>query len=79
MICPRCGSNNVVVQAVSHVQTKSHGLLYWLFIGWWLQPILWLFFTLPMLIFRLFGRKKVKTKVKSHAVCQDCGYNFVIK
>jgi len=79
MVCPRCRSENVIVQAVAHVKTKRHGILYWIFIGWWLEPLLWLFLTLPMLIIRLFGSKKVTTKVKSHAVCQTCGYNFVVR
>lgn len=79
MVCKKCGSSNVSVQAVSHVNTKKKGILYWLFIGWWFELLMWIFLTLPMLIFKLFGRsKKVKTKVKSHVVCQDCGYQYQI-
>lgn len=79
MVCPKCGSENVVVQAVGHVRNKKHSIWYWIFIGWWLKPLLWLFLTLPMLIIKLFGSKKVTTKVKSHAVCQACGYNYIVR
>lgn len=79
MICPKCGSENVNVQAVAHVSNKGKGCLYWVFIGWWLEIILWLFLTIPMLFAKLFGGKGgVKTKVKSHAVCQNCGYQWEI-
>ena len=79
MVCKKCGSSNVNVQAVSNVRTKGKGCLYWLFIGWWLEPIMWLLLTIPMLFFKLFGGKgKVRTKVESHAVCQNCGYLWKI-
>ena len=79
MTCPKCGSNNVNVQAVAHVKTKGKGCLYWLIIGWWLELLLWAFLTIPMIFAKLFGGKgKVKTKVKSHAVCQNCGYSWKI-
>ena len=74
MRCPKCGSENVSVQAVTHVKTAGrHGCLYWLFVGWWLQPILWLIFTLPMIIIAIFSPKRVKSKTHSEAVCQNCG------
>lgn len=80
MVCPSCGSSNVNVQAVGHVQTKKKGFLYWIIIGWWLEPLLWLFFTIPMIFAKLFGGKgKVKTKVISHAVCQNCGKQWEVK
>jgi hypothetical protein len=75
MKCPRCGSVNVNVQAVTEVKSKAkHGCIWWLFIGWWLEPILWIFLTLPRLIVALFGgSKKVVSKTHSEAVCQNCG------
>lgn len=76
MVCPKCGSTNVNVQAVGVTKTKKKGCLYWLFIGWWLEMFLWLVLTLPMLIVKLFGHKKVDTKVKSFAVCQNCGHQW---
>lgn len=77
MTCPKCGSNNVNVQMVSETRlvTKHHGILWWLFIGWWWLPVKWLFFTLPALIIKLFRPKRYKT-VSTHRsmfVCQDCG------
>ena len=80
MKCPKCGSENVSAQAVSNTRTKGKGCIYWIFIGWWLELFLWLFLTLPMLFAKLFGGKgKVKTKVESHAVCQNCGYRWKIR
>lgn len=73
MTCPNCGSENVCVQAIGVTKTKRKGCLYWLIFGWWLQPLLWIFFTLPMLLIKLFAHKKITTKTETIAVCQDCG------
>lgn len=78
MKCPKCGSENVNVQAISIVQNKKHGCLYWLFIGWWLEAIMWLFLTLPWLIIKIFKPNKINTKVKSYAVCQNCGHKWKV-
>ena len=82
MKCEKCQSEKVNVQVVSESQlkTKHHGILYWLLIGWWLEMFLWLFLTLPRLIFALFGHKKQKivTKHKNMAVCQECGHTWKI-
>ena len=78
MRCSKCGSNNVNVQAISIVKNKKHGCLYWLCVGWWLEPIMWLFLTLPWLIIKIFKPNKVKTKVKGYAVCQDCGNRWQV-
>lgn len=82
MQCPRCKSNNVNIQMVteSKLKTKHHSLFYWMFIGWWLHLLLWFFLTIPMILGKLFGSKdkKLVTKHKSMAVCQDCGYNWKI-
>lgn len=80
MICPKCGSGNVNVQVVGITKSKGKGCMYWLFIGWWLETILWLCLTIPMLFAKLFGGgKKVKTKVQSHAVCQNCGHSWKVR
>jgi len=80
MQCPKCGSNNVNIQNVQqmYLKNKHHGILYWLFIGWWLQPMLWIFFPLWMLLISIFGDKKQKmvTKNKRMAICQNCGYSW---
>lgn len=55
MKCSKCGSENVTVQVVTEqeLKEKKHGILYWLCIGWWLKPLLWLFLTLPMIIINI--------------------------
>jgi hypothetical protein len=79
MICKKCGSENVNVQMVSETRLKKkHSIIYWILIGWWLELIMWLFLTIPMLIYKLFKPKNYKTKTSHHSmfVCQDYGYNW---
>lgn len=81
MVCPKCGSNNVSIQLInqSHLVTKHHGCLWWLFIGWWWIPAKWLVFTLPAIIFKIFGigkRQKIKNTTYKTAVCQTCGCSW---
>lgn len=80
MICPKCKSENVNVQIVTETKTKKvhHGILWWFFIGWWLETLLWLFLTLPKLLFTLFIPKKQKivTTSKTMCVCQSCGHTW---
>ena len=38
MICPKCGSQKVESQIVTGdilEEEKKHGILWWIFIGWW--------------------------------------------
>lgn len=83
MICPKCGSDNVTVQMVStnELKKKRHGIFYWLLIGWWLKPILWVCLTMPMIIIKIFRPKKYKmiTKHNSMCVCQNCGNSWSAK
>lgn len=79
MICPKCGSENVNIQAVTHVRNKKHGILYWIFIGWWLELFMWIVFTLPWLIIKIFRPKKVTSKTFKMAICQNCGYSWKVK
>lgn len=80
MVCPKCKSENVNVQITNRVKvkTKHHGLFWWLFIGFWWVPIKWMFFTLPALLFAIFGRKKQKVVNKEikTCVCQSCGHSW---
>lgn len=84
MTCPKCGSEKVNVQAISFVKSKNgKGLVWWLCIGWWwifIKLIGWMFFGLLMLIPKLFSKNKtkIKTTVKSVAICQNCGYKWNI-
>ena len=81
MVCSKCGSSHVVVSASATEKSKArHSVVYWLLVGWWLHPILWVVFTLPMLIWRLINpNKKTKTVITTTAVCQACGNTWVIK
>lgn len=76
--CPSCGSSIVHVQATAIQKPQPrHGIVYWLLVGWWLHPILWLWATIPMLIWRLINpNRKTKTEVHSIAVCQSCGKSW---
>ena len=80
LICPKCGSNNVNIQAVSITKNKGKGVGWWIYflcIGWFIELMLWFFLTIPRLIMAMIGKnKKVKTVVKSVAVCQNCGNQF---
>ncbi len=80
MVCPKCGSENVNVQAISETQLKNarHGCVWWLFFGWWWIPIKWIFLFVPALIVKIFGHKKVKleTQHKTMCVCQSCGHGW---
>lgn len=75
--CPRCRSENVNIQAVANARsTRRKGCAYWVFVGWWLEPMLWFFATIPKLIYEIFRKGKTKTKIVSVAVCQNCGYRW---
>ncbi len=80
MVCPKCNSNNVNTNVINEVTLKNqhHGIIWWLFVGWWWVPIKWIVFTLPALIVALFGHKKQKAvnKQKTVCVCQECGYRW---
>ena len=78
MICPKCKSGNVNVQAVSELRRKRKGVLYWLLIGWWLETLMWVFLTLPWLIVKIFSPKKYKSRITNQAVCQNCGYGWKV-
>ena len=80
MVCPKCQSENVSVSVTTEtsLKEKKHGALYWVFIGWWLKPILWFCLTLPMLIIKIFKPKnyKLQNKTQKIAICQSCGHSW---
>lgn len=78
MMCPKCKSENVNVQAVSMVKNKRKGILYWLLIGWWLELIMWIFLTLPWLVIKMFKPNKYKSKIVKQSICQSCGYSWKV-
>lgn len=81
MVCPKCGGDHVNVTVVNEVKEKrKKGALYWIFVGWYWEPIAWIFLTLPKLIIALFRKKKkIVNKTVTYAVCQDCGHRWEVK
>lgn len=82
MQCPKCNSENVNVQIVSDVRSKTdhHSIIWWLLVGWWWIPVKWLFLTIPALFAKIFipKRKKVVTKQINMYVCQNCGHSWKV-
>jgi hypothetical protein len=78
MKCQKCKSENVSVQAVTTTKNKKHGMMYWLLVGWWLEPVMWVFLTVPWLIIKIFKPRKTSSKTHSEAVCQICGNRWKI-
>lgn len=84
MNCPKCKSNNISIQVLNSVELvrKYNSFLWWITIGWLWVLFKWIFFTLPALIFKIFGiGKKYKTRniETKKAVCQNCGYTWNIR
>ncbi|MBQ1437048.1 MAG: hypothetical protein IIZ07_03835 [Ruminococcus sp.] len=82
MLCPKCGSSNVNIQVINEtiLKNKHHGILWWLFIGWWWVPVKWIFLTIPALLAKIFipKRQKAVNRTIKKAVCQNCGYTWDI-
>lgn len=82
MECPKCKSFDVKTQVVTNVEVKNkhHGVIWWICVGWWWIPVKWIFFTLPALIVKVFGRnnKTIVTTEKTVYVCQACGNKWEI-
>lgn len=76
MQCRKCGSRDINIQMVTKTKTKRKGILYWVFIGWWFEIIMWIFLTLPWLIIKIFKPKKTKSKMYKMAICQNCGNSW---
>ncbi len=83
MKCKKCGSTFINIEIISEakLKTKRKTWLYWLTIGWLIEPMLWIFLTLPKLVYELFipKRVKLKTTTRKIAVCQTCGTSWDIK
>ncbi len=82
MLCPKCGSSSVNIQVINEtiLKNKHHGILWWLFIGWWWVPVKWIFLTIPALLAKIFipKRQKAVNRTIKKAVCQNCGYTWDI-
>ncbi len=89
LICPCCHSQNIHVQMINEqrIVKKKHGLIYWLCFGWVISIIVWIIkwfvFTVPAIIFKLFGiggkKKQIVNEYKTFAVCQECGHSWQIE
>lgn len=80
MKCKFCGSDNVNIQIIneSHLVNAHHSFLWWICIGWLWVLFKWIFFTLPALIFKIFGigKERKSRTLKKVAVCQTCGKSW---
>lgn len=70
MTCPKCGSENVNVQAVAELQKR--GCLTTLFYIVLACTIVGIFFLIPMI-------RGQKTKTRQYALCQNCGHKWRVR
>lgn len=80
MRCPKCGSDDIFIQVVTENSLKNahHGILWWLFVGWWWVPFKWLFLTVPALLAAIFIPKKqnLVSREKTICICQRCAHRW---
>lgn len=70
MVCPRCHSNNVMVQAVAEQRGRGCLMtLFWIFLAVVTVGIILLI--IPLL-------KRNGTRTHTYAVCQSCGYRWKV-
>lgn len=70
MICPKCGSQNVQVQALE--ERKKTGCLTVLLYIILACTVLGLLIVIPLVL-------RKKTKTTTYAVCQNCGHRWEIR
>lgn len=76
MICPKCGSNQVISKVVTETTTtgKTKGF------GWIKSCIGFLLFSFPGILCGLCGMGKERTKTRTSSkvvhICQNCGHHF---
>jgi predicted DCC family thiol-disulfide oxidoreductase YuxK len=80
MRCRKCKSENVKIEMVTeqNMQRKRKSFLYWITVGWLIEPTLWILLTIPKLIYELFkpNRYKMKSNTRKIAICQNCGRSW---
>lgn len=94
--CPKCGGIHIMYQreqsgsigggtntVVIKEAERGHSCIYWMFVGWWLEPLKFITYgwTKPLFRRREHGGFNVNAqKTFSHtvAVCQDCGYSWKV-
>lgn len=70
MVCPKCGSENVNVQAVS--EQKGRGCL---------SVLMWCllaFCTFGIILLIVPALTKKKSKTRNYAICQSCGHRWKV-
>lgn len=91
--CPQCGSSAVKTEifqenrgsiSAGHsswhanpILPVSHGILWWLVIGWWWRPLNWVFrlSASPIAGNSISGSTNI-TGYKKIFLCSDCGYSW---
>ena len=71
MICPKCGSKNLIINTSVYSKSKRRSLI-WNLLMFMLTGGLWL-------IWMLVRRRKEKIVNDTIATCQSCGYSFKIQ
>lgn len=71
--CPKCGSDELTIQAVTDVKTKHRGCF-----GWAMWILLAICTFGLILIIPLLTNSKTKTKTTTQAVCQNCGHRWKV-
>lgn len=83
MNCPKCNDSNFEFQTVGDVNSRG-GVVPWWY-KWTLFPMFidllltLCFLRFPIRRFLKNRAKKTKTKMRTYAVCQSCGYRFEVK
>lgn len=73
MICPRCHSNNVNVQAITVEKTTKRGCL-----GWFFWILFSMITSLWFLIIPVATNERTRSKIQNLAICQHCGHRWKI-
>lgn len=82
MTCPKCKNENVSIQVINEnkLKTKHHSIIWWICIGWWFVPLMWLCFFWLKILLKLFHIEHKKQKIinvqKKVHVCQNCGHSW---
>ncbi len=74
LTCPKCGSTNITVQAVTEVGTKRRGCL-----GWMVWLLLAACTLGLIIIIPLITNSKTISKTHTEAICQSCGKRWRVK
>lgn len=71
MICPKCHSDLVTVQAITEVRTRHRGCF-----GWFLWILAAICTCGMILIIPLLTNSRSRSKTRMEAICQNCGHHW---